>query len=320
MPSVTMSTPDSWVASIRNAPADDFWMWALVLLGLGLACGYGIFHYIRRARILEDTPTSRIRSAPQGYVEIIGKIQYLVNQPVQAPLTKIPCVWFSYEIEKKVRSYSSKGSSTSWKTIDKKFSERPFQCIDETGTCMINPKDAEVYPSQEDIWYGADKWPAKGPAESSKIFSSGTYRYTEKRLYADDPLYAIGQFHTVDPNKAHGDISNEVRAVLNVWKQDQETLIENFDRNNDGEIDMKEWDEVRQAAEQHVYEQRLKRADRPAVNIMSKTGDFRRPYILSVKPQHEMVKSFRLKAIGCTIGFVLMGPVSIWMLFVRLTG
>ena len=315
-----MSDSESLISGIRNAPIDDFWIWTLLLLGVGLACGYGIFHYIRRARIIEDTPTSKIRSAPQGYVEIIGKMQYLVNQPVEAPLTKNKCVWFGYKIEKKVRSYSSKGSTTSWKTINEKFSERPFQCIDETGICMINPKGAEVYPSQEDIWYGSEKWPLTGPSGNNSIFSSNNYRYTEKRLYADDPLYAIGEFHTVDPNKAHGDISNEMRAVLNVWKQDQESLLENFDTNGDGQVDLQEWEKVRQAAEQHVYEQRLKRADRPAVNIMTGTGDFRRPYILSVKPQVHMVSNFRLKAIGCTFGFLLLAPVSIWMLFVRLSG
>jgi len=320
MPSVNLSDSENLISGIRNISADDFWVWTLILLGIGLACGYGIFYFIRRARILENTPTSKIRSAPQGYVEIIGKMQYLVNQPVEAPLTKEKCVWFSFKIEKKVRSYSGKSPRSSWTTVEEEFSKRPFQCIDETGTCMINPAGAEVYPSREDIWYGGEKWPVKGPKRHHSIFSSNSYRYTEKRLYADEPLYAIGNFHTVDPNKAQGNISDELRAVLALWKQDQEALLSKFDTNYDGQIDAQEWENVRNAAEQHIFEQRLKRADRPAINIMTKTDDFRRPYILSVKPQDNMVRSFRLKAFGCTLGFVLLGPVSIWMLFVRLSG
>lgn len=312
--------PAAWISSIRTAPADDFWLWTLLMLVAGFACGYGVFYYIRRARIMEDTPTSRIRSAPQGYIELVGTIQYLVNQPVSAPLTNSLCAWFSFTIEKKTRSYTSKGSTTRWQTVETQFSERPFQCVDETGTCMINPKGAEVFPSQEDIWYGSSKWPKTGPVEKSSFLQGGSYRYTEKRLHASDPLYAIGNFLTVDPNKARGDTSDEVRAILNIWKQDQETLLQQFDVNNDGQIDMQEWDDVRDAAVQHAMQQRLNRADRPAINILSKTDDFRRPYILSVKPQSDMVKRFRYKSIACTVGFVSLAPISLWMLFIRLGG
>lgn len=33
-----------------------------------------MFYYLKRARLIEDTPTSRIRSAAQGYVELIGGV------------------------------------------------------------------------------------------------------------------------------------------------------------------------------------------------------------------------------------------------------
>jgi hypothetical protein len=320
MPSVKIGPSEGLADNVRNLPLDDFWLWTIIILGVGLACGYGIFHFMRRARIIEDTPTSKIRSASQGYVEIIGTIKYLADQPIQAPLTNKDCAWYSYKIEKKVHTYTGKTSTTKWKIIKQEISERPFQCADDSGTCMINPKAAEVYPSDDNTWYGNAKWPAGGPTNNTSIFSSGNYRYTEERLYANDPLYAIGLFHTVDPNKAHGDASNEVRAVLSAWKQDQTTLHERFDENQDGHIDEREWDGARLAAHAYVYEQRLKRADRPAINIMTATDDYRRPYILSVKPPLQMSKSFRLKAAGCTLGFVVCAPLSAWMLFVRLAG
>lgn len=320
MPSVKLTGAGEWANSIHSAQADDFWVWTLIGLGIGLLCGYGIFYFVRRARILEDTPTSKIRSAHQGYVEIIGEIEYLVNQPVIAPLTQKKCAWFSYQIDKEERSYSRHGSFSRWRNIEKQTSERPFQCKDDTGSCMINPKGAEVIPSEKDVWYGNNKIPSSPHTTRSSFFSGGRYRYIEKRLHVSQPLYAIGQFYTVDPNKAHGEISDEVRAVLNTWKKDQENLLNNYDSNGDGEIDLKEWEQVRQAATQHVIEQRLNRADRPAINIMAKTDDFRRPYILSVTPQRTMVRDFRLKAIACTIGFIALTPVTIWMLFIRLSG
>lgn len=320
MPSVKTGPTDGLADNVRNLPVDDFWLWAIIVLGVSLACGYGIFYFMRRARIIEDTPTSKIRSASQGYIEIIGTIQYLASQPVKAPLTNKECAWFSYKIEQKVHTYTGKTSTTKWKTIKQEVSERPFQCVDDTGKCMINPKAAEVHPSAKNTWHGNNKWPTNGPGVNTSIFSSGNFRYTEERLYATDPLYAIGLFHTVDPNKAHGDTSNEVRAVLSVWKQDQATLHEKFDDNRDGQIDEHEWGNARQAAHAHVYAQRLKRADRPAIHIMTATGDYRRPYILSVKPPRQMSRNFRLKAAGCTLGFLVCAPLSAWMFFVRLTG
>jgi len=309
--------PATWAPSIRHAQPDDFWVWALILLAIGLACFYGIFYFIRRARIIEDTPTSRIRSASQGYVELSGRTRYLVGQPVQAPLTKRECAWYRFTIERQQTTTSS-GSGSSWRTLEKKISERPFECVDDTGRCIIDPRGAEIYTTHKDVWYGNTKWPTYGPEHKRGWFSSGDYRYTELRLHDNDSLYAIGDFRTIDPGKVHNNMSDEVSAVLRVWKQDQTTLLERFDANGDGQIDLREWDQAREVAEKEVVEQRLERAPRPAVNLMTKTGDFRRPYILSTDPQTRLSGKLRLKAIACTVGFILCGPLSVWMIYIRL--
>ncbi len=310
----------SWAQQIRYASPDDFWIWTVILLAVGLACGNGIFYFVRRARIIEDTPTSKVRSASQGYVELIGQVNYFANEAVSAPLTLTPCAWFSFTIERKETSYSSKGSRTYWRKIKTETSDRPFQCVDDTGSCMINPKGAEVHVNQKDVWYGHEKWPTRGPTKrGSGIFSSGSYRYTEKRLQQNEPLYAIGHFRTVDPNKAHGTVSDEMRAILSVWKKDPDNLLAQFDTNQDGEIDLQEWEQVRASAEQKAFQQRLARSDRPAVHVLSNPDDFRRPFILSVKSPNKMVSRFKLKAAACTVGFILAAPVSIWMIFIRLS-
>jgi len=312
-----MIEQESWADSIRGTSTDDFWIWAIIISCLGIACGYGIFYFIRRARIIQDTPTSKIRSAAQGYVEIIGKVNYLIQQPITAPLTTQACAWFSYEIEER-EDDGDDDSGPSWRTIEKKSSDRAFQCEDETGICMVDPRKAEVHPINEDVWYGHSKWPSHGPTVKTGYFSRGDYRYTERRLHSGEPLYALGLFRSVDPNKAHGDVNDETRAILKLWKQDQSTLHEKFDANGDGQIDLNEWQTVRNAAEQKAYQQRLSRSDRPAIHVLSKTDDFRRPFILSVKPQSNMVRGFKLKAAACTVGFVIFGPLALWMLIIRL--
>ena len=311
--------PDGWQALILNSSNTNFWALAGILAIAGLACGLGIFYFIRRARLIEDTPTSRIRSAPQGYVEIIGRVKYLANEAVTAPLTLLPCAWYHYKIEKQETVHTGKGSHTRWRTIEERTSERAFVCVDDTGQCMIDPRGAEVHTQGEDSWQGASKWPQTGKTSSRGFFSLGSYRYTERRLIENDPLYALGKFTTVDPNKAHGDVSDETRAILKVWKQDQAALLKNFDTNGDGSIDLDEWETVRRVAEQQAYQQRLSRADKPAIHMLSRTNDFRRPYILSVRSPLNMANTYKLKAAACALGFVLLVPVSIWMIIVRLS-
>lgn len=314
------SEPATWAPAIRHAQSDEFWIWALLLLAAGLACGYGFFYFIRRARIIEDTPTSRIRSAAQGYVELTGMIRYFVGQPVVAPLTQQACAWYHFVIERKETTTHRGSSSTRWNTVEEQNCDRPFECSDATGVCVIDPRGAEIHTLHKDVWYGGTRWPSHGPDRKRSWFSSSDYRYTEYRLHESDPLYALGEFRTVNPDKSDGKLSDEVKHVLRTWKADWDKLLAQFDSNGDGQIDLQEWEQVRQAAEKQVTEQRLERAPRPALNIMTKTDDFRRPYILSTQPQTKLATRFRLRAVACTLGFILCVPLSNWMIFIRLSG
>ncbi len=48
---------------VLQAEADDFWLWIVVALVLGLIAIYSGFRTLICARIIENTPTSKIRSA-----------------------------------------------------------------------------------------------------------------------------------------------------------------------------------------------------------------------------------------------------------------
>ncbi|MEQ1815560.1 MAG: E3 ubiquitin--protein ligase, partial [Nitrosomonas sp.] len=53
----------------------------------------------KRLRIIEDTPTAKLRSAHQGYIELEGKGQFVDDQPIYAPLSNHPCLWYRSLIE-----------------------------------------------------------------------------------------------------------------------------------------------------------------------------------------------------------------------------
>lgn len=298
----------------RTAPADDFWITAAVLVGLTIAGFIGAFYYFLRKRIIEDTPTSRIRSAAQGYVELTGIGKLMEGPPIIAPLTGTPCTWYSYEIEERRRSRRR----TRWVTIDRGTSEELFLLEDETGTCVIDPEWAGVTPAARDIWYGSTARPSGGPGSGRRWFSGGRYRYTEQRLHPGEPLFAIGLFETVGGAGGHFNVDGDVRTLLREWKRDSEQLLEKFDYNRDGDIDVREWEAVRQQALREVMARHAERKTVEPMNLMTATHDRRRPYILSAVPQDHLVRRFHHYSIGLILLFFAAGTASTWIIGLRL--
>ena len=305
-----------WKTWIVTAPPQDFWIWCAFLgIAAGLS-GYGIFHFIRRARLIEDTPTAKVRSAAQGYLELIGRGKYLGDTPLSAPLTDTPCTWYSYKIERKVHS----GKHTRWSTVESQVSVQPFLLVDDTGQCLINPAGAEVIPAVNHVWYGNSRRPVTSPKNPDGFFqiSSGGYRYTEQRLHADEFLYALGDFVTLNQYQGERNLERQVSATLKAWKKKPEALLQYFDTDKNGELDLPEWERVREKARQKVLHDRLHDAATPAVHTLGKPRDGR-PFILSVQSQRNMSRKFRIKAAASLGAFVLSGPLAIWMTLLRLS-
>ncbi|MBA1332790.1 hypothetical protein QQ73_17505, partial [Candidatus Endoriftia persephone str. Guaymas] len=86
---------------ILTMPELTFWIWVNSLALLCLAALWFAFRNLSRARIIEDTPTSLIRSAHQGYVELNGTAATMQGEPILTPLTHVPCCWYRYRIERR---------------------------------------------------------------------------------------------------------------------------------------------------------------------------------------------------------------------------
>src|SRR5690554_4836817 len=176
------------------------WLGLLVTLGVTGSMAVGVSWWFidcqRQARFLLYTPTSKVRSAAQGYVELYGFVGEQAEQ-LQAPLTGEPCAWWSYRIEEYQRSGNNKHHS--WRTLDSKTSKAFLRFEDDTGHCLINPEGARVIPVSRQVWQGNDRHPqAPQPQHWLNILVMGRrrYRYTEERLHSGDPLYVIGHFYS----------------------------------------------------------------------------------------------------------------------------
>lgn len=289
----------------KTTPSDDFWFTAILYLVVAISCFFFAFKFFRDKRLITDTPTSNIRSAAQGYVELVGRGQLLEGDRITSP-TGTDCIWYHLEIEMHYRN-------NSWVTVKQETSSDLFLLKDSTGECVIDADGAEVRVVDEAVWFSNNDRSLRRPkSKQSKLprwlrgyFSVGMYRYTERLLHKGETLYAIGLFKTVGGAGATSNVKEDVRDLLREWKQDTEALLKKFDENKDGEIDLKEWEKIREAAYQEVLKKQDHQQTLPPVNLMSKTQDKRRPYLLSALDQSALTKRLHYYAVSCFIGFLV---------------
>lgn len=317
---------------IMHMGSFQFWIGLVVLTGIAIACFIGAFSLLRRARLIEDTPTARIRSAAQGYVELSGIAHPDLDNKVVSPLTDSDCCWYRYAIERK--------SGKNWHTLEKGSSEYPFIIEDETGRCIILPRGAEVTPTDQSTWYGSSRQPEdRDPARQRIKASVGSmrikvdtgfsgefklgslfthYRYTEERIYPGDVIYALGHFRSLDELDHHQSRSKITTEILRFWKKDQKRMLERFDQDGDGRIDAQEWDAARQSASRIAQEKQEALQKEQIVHTLSKSPHKGFPYLISSLPEFNLVKRYRVWSGVILVVFFLSGSGAVFLLSSRL--
>lgn len=290
--------------------------WWLVLAApaaVAVIAAYGAFRALARARLVEDLPTSRVRSAALGYVELTGMAELLPGPPILAPLSGRRCVWYRYHVEELRRGAG--GRRTGWETVEQGVSDGLFRLEDGTGSCVVDPDHAEVFPAQRDRWRGVTRRPGAPPPRRRWAWApAGPYRYREEIIRPGDPLHAVGELRTVggvaEPVPAHQD----VRGLLADWKRDP-ARMRTFDADGDGQVDGQEWEAARRAAERAVTRARSERAAEPGVALLARPTDRRRPFILSAVRQAGLARRYRLSALG-RLGLSILASAA-WLYLLR---
>ncbi len=269
---------------------------------------YYCFHFLRHTRLIEDMPTSRVRSAHQGYVELEGNGRPVNGTLLSSPLSKSECIWWFYEIEKKVQ----RNKRTSWDTIDKKTSTDAFLLEDDTGRCLVNPAGAEVVTSLKHQWYGGSAWPSSGPPAKSSFFHIGSYRYTERLIRPNEAVYALGHFKTLGVTMDVDEERAALRAILADWKRDPERM-QIFDVDNDGDICVKEWEAARRVALRQLRRERHQQASE-GLHTLSRPEPGNQPFLISTVLQHELCQRWRRYSGLCFAWFLIGGSLFVWQL------
>ena len=292
---------------------------AVAVLAAGSAyCSWRTWRHVSHIRLIEDTPTAKIRSAPQGYVEIEGLGKLMDGPPIIARLSGLPCVWYRYKIEEYVAT--GKGNEHRWETIDKGESTETFWLQDNTGRVVIDPEGAEVTPRHKDSWRSGSTLSGIAHVTYVKGFlnthsGGSTYRFTEERINSGERLYALGLLKNVSSYTSMPTVDEDVRALLGDWKKDQPGLLQRFDLNKDGKIDEKEWKLARSQARREAMKNRQEQVNNLAdgLNVLGPTRDRSRPYMLSAFTQTELTKRFRLWAMLYAGSCFMLGLAAVWV-------
>jgi hypothetical protein len=104
----------------------------------GVYLFYRGFGLLKRKRLIEDTPTSKIRSASLGLVEVSG----LAAGPrtMLAPITGRACYYYHTTAWKLKQS----GRSSQWEKVADESVHLPFFLDDNTGKVLVDPTSAEM--------------------------------------------------------------------------------------------------------------------------------------------------------------------------------
>ena len=316
---------DDFVALVQVAQAGPFWLLSSLGALLAIALLYGAQRSLSHKRMFENMPTALIRSAAQGYTELRGMAEMMDGDPIHAPASLRKCVWFKYKIEHYQQAGHGRDQHKTWVVVEKGECDSLFNLTDTSGTCAVDPDGAEVHATHRDVWYGQSRWPGGLQAPGTNLLSrwfhsiGKHYRYTEHLIRPGNALYVIGQFTTHGGSgTAPLDNDDSVTECLRAWKRDQGALLRAFDSNRDGQIDAAEWQAVRSQVEQEVRAERAESVSPPPVDVIGRTRDRRRPFVISTAGEDGVIAfhtrmALLLLALGTPITILVL-----WAWLVRL--
>jgi hypothetical protein len=108
----------------------------------------GIFYFIKgllwfkEKRLIEDIPTSTVRSIAMGLVEVNGQALPFKQSILRGPFIKKDCVHYKCTVEKLVHSVNREDSSD-WESIKTEEKGDYFYIQDDTGKVLVNVRGAE---------------------------------------------------------------------------------------------------------------------------------------------------------------------------------
>jgi len=211
------AAPRELLGLLLQSNDGDSTVFFLAMFGGGLYVVYNGFTSWQRMRLIQDTPTEKIRSAAAGRTEVEG-VGRPVGTPVDRPFGDGNCLVATYRVER----YDSDDDGGDWETIDSGTRYGPIQLDDDTGTIHVEPDDETRFefdePHVREIEVGAREQEPPGVREflqwnddvdvpdrdgvTGFLFSERR-RYTERWIPVGQQLYVLGGAEPVEPSETN---------------------------------------------------------------------------------------------------------------------
>lgn len=217
---------------------------------------------LRRARAVANLATSRIDSAAQGYVEVVGRASVSPDNLILSPMSGVQCIWYRYRV------FSRDNSRDEWRQTDSGVSSATFEIKDSTGACRVDPDHAEVVVPEVRTSY---------PDTDTKL--------VEELLFGGRDIYVLGEFSTRGGAHAELSVRDDVSDLLTDWKADKASLMRRFDLDGNGTLDPREWELARRLASKTVEQQHQAILAQPGEHQMRAPRDGRLFLISALSPQ-----------------------------------
>lgn len=195
---------------IRNAPFSVFlFMFGIPLLLAGIGLVAGLLGR-RNANALAGSKPISVSKVTDGVQLVEGMTSQ--DNAMSAPLTGRSCVWFDIKVEENV--YTAKtdqnDSDHRWAVVRAQTSTQPIEIVEGGARILADPTGATVYYGGWSEWYGPFPDPEERnpelysgetvPGGSGRIEVMGDparrFRYTEKYVFPDQPVFAFGLVET----------------------------------------------------------------------------------------------------------------------------
>ena len=247
-----------------------------LMLAIATSFFASIFNYWRLLKITE-APISTIAAAAQGYVELFGKAS--TDKPLKTPYQDIPCVWYrSSAYANRENDDDKVADLLSMMPLEYTESKTVFTLDDGTAHCKVDPQGAEV------IYFEARTW------------RKNDHRYVEEYLPVGKPLYVIGNLDTRKELLDEAALNRAVGTKLADWKTRPQQLLNRYDLNLNGQIDMDEWDLARRDAinevkAEHAMQTKLSNINDDDFTLSKPAGKL---FLISAKSPKQLRANYKM--------------------------
>jgi len=294
----------------------DLGFYCLLGIVVGIIVFYNGFRNLKLKRLIENIPTSKIRSLSMGFAEVYGKA--IKTFEMFAPFSNSECVFFQYLIEE----YRGSGKHSRWETIKRYASPYSFEIDDGTGSISVCPQGAEVDISTKNIYTNTF---FKGLPDQAKDFLEmnqikyknflgfkRTMRLTEYYIPPGVSVYVLGDAR--HPGKALKDFPEYSKKAQKKKNMMIDTLIKikknprlmkKYDLNNDGIIDDTEWEKARDDVTRwldHNFDKELIKKKNEDIKVEIGKGDTNKTFFISDKSQKKLSQEMVWKSSGFVFG------------------